>query len=85
MNELRNILFLFPLNNLKQKHKPDRMSIQLQSNSRSAWRKYLPSVHNAAIVSVTTATPAEPLKPEIYFLLLSLGAMYSDYKFVYNK
>lgn len=48
------------------------------SNCFVAWLKYRPSVARAALSCVMTAHPAEPLKPEINFLLSSQGAIYSE-------
>jgi len=45
--------------------RPCFKSSQLESNCFDAWLKYRPSVAKAAFSSVTTAVPAEPVKPEM--------------------
>ena len=53
-------------------------SIVLPESSLSAWIKYLPSVQRAALSFPTKRLPAEPVKPDIYFLTPKCSPAYSD-------
>ena len=50
----------------------------LPSSCAAACTKYLPSVQRPASFIVTTATPADPVNPVIYFLAVKCSPTYSD-------
>jgi len=61
------------------------MSVQkFKSICISACRKYLESVHSAALYSLTMAVPLEPVKPVIYARRLSRADTYSLLKYHSN-